>query len=99
MFHCFSEEFAEVSIDQEPRKFGHKLTNHPSLSLGNISRLILAHPKERVAYSKGLLTNGDDFENAKVEHHNGMSIEETIETIRTSNSYIYLISDQPQPHE
>ena len=94
MFNCFNDEFGAVPIDQEPRKFGHKLTGHPALSLENISRLILAHPKERVAYSKGLLKNGDDFENARYEHRNGLSIEETIETIRTSNSYIYVVSPE-----
>lgn len=97
MFNCFTDDFGAVPLDQEPRKFGHKLAGHPALALDNISRLILSHPKERVVYSKGLLKNGDDFENAGREHSNGLSIEETIETIRTSNSYIYVVSPETNP--
>jgi Cupin-like domain len=97
MFRCFKDDFAAVPIDQEPRKFGHKLTSHPAVSLENISRLILKHPKNQIVYSKGLLKNGDDFENAQHEHGNGLSIEETIETIRTSNSYIYVVSPELDP--
>ncbi len=97
MFNCFNDDFNAVPIDQEPRKFGHKLTSHPAVSLENISRLILAHPKNKVVYSKGLLKNGDDFENAQHEHGNGMSIEQTIETIRVSNSYIYVVSPELDP--
>lgn len=97
MFNCFGDDFGAVPIDREPRKFGHKLLGHPALDLGNISRLVLEHPKNKVLYSKGLLRNGDDFENAQHEHRNGLSLEETIETIRVSNSYIYVASPESDP--
>ena len=97
MFKCFNDAFGAVPLDQEPRKFCHKLTSHPAVSLENISRLILAHPKNKIVYSRGLLKNGDDFENAQHEHGNGMSIEQTIETIRVSNSYIYVVSPELDP--
>lgn len=92
MFDAFSNDFSSVLIDKAPLKFGHKLVGHPAMSLSNISRVILSHPKNKVHHSKGLLKNGDDFENAQELHGNGLSLEQTIETIRTSDSYIYVAS-------
>jgi hypothetical protein len=90
VFNCFDDDFAAVPMDQEACKFKHKLLKHPALTLEHLSRTILAHPKDKVHFSKGLMKNGDNFEKAWVEQGNGLSLEETVETIRTSNSYLYV---------
>ena len=51
-------------------------------------------PQQQVFYSKGLLKESDNFDTAHVEHSNGLSLRQTIETIRTSNSYIMVRSPE-----
>ncbi len=81
-------------LDSAAFKFTHKLLGHPALSLENLARVLPALSAERVAYSKGLLKVGDDFEGTFKESTNGKErssdrgIEDVIENIRTSNSYI-----------
>jgi hypothetical protein len=87
-FKCFSNDVRQDLFDREPFTFGHKLVGHPALSLENLGRVLPALPKEQVFYSSGLLKESDNFDQASVEHPNGLSLEATIETIRTSSSYI-----------
>ena len=51
-------------------------------------------PAEYVKYSKGLMRNGEDFENCNVLHRSPMSLAETIECMRTSDSYVMVRSPQ-----
>ncbi len=97
MFDCFSDALADVPIDQEPRKFGHTLMGHPALTLENLSRVIPALPRDSVMYSKSLLKNGDDFESTFRSRPEDRTIEETIESIRTSDSYIMVSSPEQDP--
>ena len=85
---CFEDATAFDKFDREAFKFRHKLMNHPALSLENLARVIPALPKARVMYSMGKLENGDDFETTFRARPKGFSIEETIENIRVSNSYV-----------
>jgi len=70
---------------------------HPALELENLAKVIPSLPSEYVKYSKGLMRNGDDFEKCDVHHRSQMSLAETIECMRTSDSYVMVRS--PQIHE
>lgn len=94
MLKCFDDTCDPSLMDLQPFMFQHKLVGHPALSMENLRRAIPALPEDHVKYSKGLLKNGDDFENASVQQRNGLSLEETIESIRTSDSYIMVRSPQ-----
>jgi hypothetical protein len=94
MLSCFADDVVAEKLDREPFKFQHKLMGHPALSLENLARVIPALPKEQVMYSKRLLNNGDDFEDTFRSRPEDQTIEETIENIRTSNSYIMVNSPQ-----
>lgn len=94
MMKCFDDSCDPALMDREPFMFQHKLVGHPALSMENLRRAIPALPADHVKYSKGLLKNGDDFENASIQQRNGLSLEETIESIRTSDSYIMVRSPQ-----
>jgi hypothetical protein len=83
-------------IDREPFIFKHKLTGHPALTLENLSRVIPALPKQNVFYSAGL-SRLDNFDKAHIEKANGLTIEQTIEQIRTSDSYIMVRSPERDP--
>ena len=91
---CFEDGVDKEALDRRAFTFRHRLMGHPALSIENLSRVIPALPPGQVFYSSGLLQKSDDFDRAHVEHRNGLSIEETIETIRTSNSYIMVRSPE-----
>jgi hypothetical protein len=97
MSTCFDAGCDASLLDKQPFLFRHKLQAHPALSMESLRKAIPALPADHVKYSKGLLKNGDDFENAYMQQRNGLSLEETIESIRTSDSYIMVRS--PQVHE
>lgn len=91
---CFGEGVDAARLDREAFKFQHTLLGHPALSLENLARVIPALPKGSVMYSKGLLKNGDDFETTFSKRPEDRSIEETIENIRVSDSYIMVSSPE-----
>lgn len=82
-------------LDSAAFKFNHKLLGHPSLSLENLARVLPELPEGRVEYSKGLLNVNDNFEKS-LDQVTKFSLEETIENIRTSNSYIMV--NHPDVH-
>ena len=96
MYSCFGDGVDCKLLDRQSFKFKHTLLGHPALSLDNLARAIPALPKTSVMYSKGLLKNGDDFEATFRERPEDRSIEDTIENIRTSDSYIMVSS--PEAH-
>ncbi len=85
--NCFEENPKFDLMDKDAFKFTHKLLGHPALSLENLAK-VLPTLKDRVVYSKDLLSVSDDFEGTFKENPKEKSLEEVIETIRTSNSYI-----------
>jgi Cupin-like domain len=97
MLKCFSEPFEYDAIDRYPFEFRHQLLGHPALGLENLARMLPALPSDQVFYSKGLSDLGINFDRAHVDHPNGMSIEQTIESIRTSNSYIAVSKPEMDP--
>lgn len=97
MLTCFDESVVGRTLDRAPFGFHHTLMGHPSLELENLARVIPALPAEYVKYSQGLMRNGDDFEKCDVHHRSPMSLAETMERMRTSDSYVMVRS--PQIHE
>ena len=91
---CFDDGMAQDQLDKSAFKFTHKLMGHPALSLENLARVLPALPAEQVMYSKGLLKYNDDFETTFKTRPEDRSIEETIENIRVSDSYIMV--SQPE---
>jgi hypothetical protein len=85
---CFTGQLPQEHLDRKAFTFTHGLLGHPALSLDNLERVLPALPREQVFYSSGLLSESDDLDRAHVDHANGLSLRETIETIRTSDSYI-----------
>jgi hypothetical protein len=85
---CFTGDLPRELLDRKAFTFTHGLLGHPALSLENLERVLPALPREQVFYSSGLLSESDDLDRAHVDHGNGLSLKETIETIRTSDSYI-----------
>lgn len=93
----FQDDSVFDRFDRDAFKFRHKLLGPPALSLDNLSRVIPALPTERVRYSTSRLANGDDFEATFRCRPGNHSIEETIEGIRTSKSYIMVSGPEIDP--
>jgi cupin-like protein len=85
------------SLDRSPFQFKHRLVEHPALTLENLARVLPALPPDQVMYSKKLQDLRTNFERAHIDHQNGLSIEETIEHIRTSESYISVRKPESHP--
>ncbi len=97
MYQCFGEGLDVSRLDREPFKFKHALVDHPALSIQSLARSLPELPGHCVRYSKGLSDLAINFDRAHIDHRNGLSLEETIETIRTSNSYIAVADPQEHP--
>lgn len=95
--HCFDDSAPIELLDREAFKFGHKLLGHPALGMDNLARVIPALPKDRVMYSMGRLKNGDDFEETFKQRPADRGIEETIENIRVSDSYVMVAGPEVDP--
>jgi len=87
---CFADDVRPDLFDREPFLFQHQLLGHPALEMANLARIIPTLPDWQVHYSSGKLKRTDNFETAHKDHANGMSVEETIHTLKTSNSYIMI---------
>lgn len=97
MSTCFATDLNSELLDKQPFKFHHNLMGHPALSLENLSRVLPTLPEQQVMYSKGLLDVGADFESTFRKKPKDRSLEETIESIRTSDSYIMVRSPEADP--
>jgi len=87
MYQCFADSIQPDQLDRAPFQFEHRLMGHPALELANIARA-LPTLGDRVMYSKGLSNLGANLDRAHIDHRNGLGIEDTIEQIRTTQSYI-----------
>lgn len=94
MASCFGEDVDAAKLDREPFKFQHNLMGHPALTLENLARVLPRLPPSQVMFANNRLKNGDDFEQTFRHRPEDHSIEETIESIRTSDSYIMVSSPQ-----
>lgn len=96
MYQCFNTDIQPDSLDKAPFQFSHRLMGHPALELGNLATALPALG-ERVMYSKGLSNLGANLDRAHLDGQNGLSIEETIEQIRTTPSYIAVRGPEHHP--
>jgi len=97
MTNCFAEDIRSDLLDRAPFKFHHRLLEHPALSLENLARVLPTLPQQQVMYSKGLLDVADDFESTFRKKPRDRTLEETIDSIRTSDSYIMVRSPEIDP--
>ena len=97
MTNCFAEDIRSDLLDRAPFKFHHQLLEHPALSLENLARVLPTLPQQQVMYSKGLLDVADDFESTFRKKPRDRTLEETIDSIRTSDSYIMVRSPEIDP--
>jgi hypothetical protein len=93
---CFENTEGVSSFDRAAFRLRHKLLGHPALSLENLAAVIPALPRQRVMYSTRKLQNGDDFEGTFANRPEVHGLEESIERLRTSDSYIMV--DGPEVH-
>lgn len=84
----FKGDFEKHKLDRAPFEFRHNMTNHPVLTLENISKILEELPEEKVMFSKGLNDLKVNFDNALDNDTKKLNLREMIETIRTSNCYI-----------
>lgn len=85
---CFTEAIKTELLDRTPFRLNHRLADHPALDLENIAKVILELPIEKVMFSKGLNDLRVNFDSALTEDTKKLDLNEIIETIRNSNSYI-----------
>lgn len=97
MLRCFDDGLDRSRLDKQAFTFRHTLMGHPALSIENLARVIPRLPANQVFYSSGQLSKNDDFDRAHIDHRNGITLQETIEQIRTSNSYIMVRSPEADP--
>jgi hypothetical protein len=97
MSKCFADGLPAGKLDRTPFTFKHQLLQHPALTIEGLSASLPQLPADRIMYSKGLSDLAINFDRAHVEHGNGLSLRETIETIRTSSSYIAVRDPEDHP--
>lgn len=96
---CFDDATNFDHLDRHAFKFQHKLMGHPALTLNNLSNALPALSKQDVFFSEGLFKNGDDFEGklcGEMSQRN-RPIEEIIENIRVSDSYVMVNGPEKHP--
>ena len=54
-------------------------------------------PRDCVFFSSGLLPKNADFDRAHIDYRTGLSLEDTVENLMTSNSYIMLRAPEQHP--
>jgi Cupin-like domain len=97
MLTCFSGQVDAAALDRRPFTFGHQLASHPSLQLESLAKTLPELPPKKVQFSKGLQDLGIHFDSAHEKHKNGLSLEETIEKLKTTSSYIAVLDPEDHP--
>ncbi len=98
MFKSFDVPESDVQQwDKHPFKFKHKLLGHPALTVESLSKALPEIPSNQVMYSKGLKDLGINFDRAHIEHANGLSLQDTIDNIKNSSSYIAVRNPECHP--
>lgn len=97
MLTCFEDAQGFLGLDRRAFTFAHRLMGHPALSLESLARVIPALPREQVFYSSGALEKSDDFDRAHLDKKNGLPLDETLERLRTGNSYVMVRSPETDP--
>ena len=93
----FSADVPAAQMDRSPFKFQHQLVGHPALTIEGLAESLPRLPRDKVMFSKGLSDLAINFDRAHIDHRNELSLEQTIETIRTSSSYIAVRDPEDDP--
>jgi hypothetical protein len=96
MLNCF-EHLDSGMLDRASCKCRHKLMGHPALEFANLARVIPELPPSQVMYSVRQLGTGENFEKTFQQRPLERSIEETLENMRTSDSYVMIQSPEKHP--
>ncbi|MFT3665073.1 cupin-like domain-containing protein [Piscinibacter sp.] len=83
------------ALDRAPLKFRHAMMDHPALSLSNLAQVIPALPAAQVKYATNRLSVDQNFEQSFGNAN--ATLEETIEKIRESDSYIMVRAPESHP--
>lgn len=94
MYECFDRGLRSEELDRNAFTFGHTLIGHEALTLEHLARVLPTLPPQQVMYSMGMLNNGDDFEGTFRRRPKNITLDQTIESIRTSDSYIMVRSPE-----
>jgi hypothetical protein len=96
-FVCLDPHLPAERFDREAFKFQHQLLGHPALTLENLCKVLPSLPRGQVVYSSKRLSETDNFERFFSQDGDRASIEQAIESIRTSEAYIAVQSPQSDP--
>lgn len=91
---CLDPNLPAERFDREAFKFQHQLLGHPALTLENLCKVLPSLPRGQVVYSSKRLSETDNFERFFSQDGDRASIEQAIESIRTSEAYIAVQSPQ-----
>jgi hypothetical protein len=97
MYKYLEQDIDPINLDEKPFCFKHKLLGHPALELENLSNVLVNLPENQVMYSKGLNDLNANFDRAHIDQKNNLTIEETIQNIKSSNSYIMVRCPEKDP--
>ena len=96
MYKIFDTDIDTSLLDKLSFKFKQRLFEDPALKLERITKAIPEINKDLIYYSGRKMSKGEDFENAINEGRKHQSIDEIIENLPTSNSYIMI--REPESH-
>lgn len=97
LFRHFDQAVDSPNLDKSGFKFRHHLLNHPAMTMKNLAQVAQSLPKDQVFYSSGKLNKSDDFDRAYIEHKNGLTLQQTIENMQGSDSYVMIRSPEDDP--
>lgn len=96
MMRVFNDVADFAYQDKQAFRFSHRLADHPSLAMANLTEMIPTLPKHQVYYSAKRMSTGDNFDRA-ISDHRDQSVEDVIEGIRTSEAYIMVREPETHP--
>ena len=92
----FESDGSPLLFDRQSFRCRHRLLGHPALELASVARVVQELPREHVFFSSGLVPKDADFDRAHLDYRTGLSLEDTVQNMMTSNSYVML--RQPELH-
>lgn len=95
--NCFAGKINPNLLDRLPFELQHKLADHPALTLENLAQVITDFPKDKILYSKSLNNLNKNFDKELDVSSTEIDLNQIIETIRTSNSYIAIKNPEKHP--
>lgn len=97
MYKVFDGAIDTALLDRTPFTFKQHLVKHPALALEHLAGVIPEINKDLVYFSGQKMGKGDDFERAITDGRQQLSIEEVIQNLPHSNSYIMIREPESHP--